>query len=604
MPDFAVKTAFVAQDKYSAAVDKMGDHVEKMGKKSHAAMEKASKSAEHFREIFSGAFASELAMKGLEKAGELLKELPKQIMEYADKGEEIGRTSKVIGMNAEAYQRLAYAAHITDTSAETLDKSLKKMNVGLEQLKKHQGPLESGLKRVNPQLMMQLRTATSSQEAFLMVADSVKRAGTAQERAAIATAVFGKAGQDMIPMLLEGKDGLADMMAEADKYGSVLSGSSIEASERFNDALKKTKGIMTGLKNVALGKLVEAAAPYIEKLQDWASANRELIATKIQEWTEKVIIGVKKAGLFIRDAYQWTKRAYEVAKPFLPIILKAAAGIFAFNKAKAGLDAVKMGFEFFKGVPGMLGPSLPLMLAISLAAMAISKNWDKFEPFITKISSIGGKVFKALDPVFAKMGPMLEKLAPVLEKIADVLANVLITALKALEPMIDGLNDVLNKALNKGPSEAEKGNKSASGQLEDKMNAGGIWKDDPIAKVATGITAKVVSNVAGLFDSERNNAKSLMDKGLADALKQKDAQSAAAFLRDFVGKNYASLQNNSDLITEYSNKLGSQYQAPNSASVNLQNNNRTQVTVDNSKAPGVTSKVRTAPIPAGDGGNQ
>jgi len=322
MPTFSVATVFSAIDHLSATFDKWnkkGDSFESGQKKN---FKEASKAALGFKQVFEGT----LAAKGVELGLEKLKELPEAIEAFAEKGERIGRVSKIVGMTADQYQRLQYAAHMMDLDSNVLDSTFKKMNVNLGMLKTNQGQLFTSLIRVNPALMIQLRSAKSTSDAFLMTADVISKTTNAQQRAAIATAVFGRAGQELIPTLMLGRDGLKKYMSEADKFGSVISGKAINASENFSDSLKKTRGMLTNIKENVLSGLLVKLQPIIEKMVDWVAANKDLITSKIETI-------IKKIG----DAISF---AYKFAKDFGPAIMAAVVAFYALKAATIAFSVI------------------------------------------------------------------------------------------------------------------------------------------------------------------------------------------------------------------------------------------------------------------------
>ena len=94
------------------------------------------------------------------------------------------------------------------------------------------------------------------------------------ERAAAATELFGKkAGQDMLPLLNQGKEGIEAMYAEAEKYGMIMSDEAVKASAAFQDSLTQLKGTMTGLKNEMIGKLLPSLTNLTSGLNEIVNGN-------------------------------------------------------------------------------------------------------------------------------------------------------------------------------------------------------------------------------------------------------------------------------------------------------------------------------------------
>lgn len=337
MPDFAVATHFTVHEQLLPFFSKGASAANKFEGMVSGAFRRSGKEASLFSSILGGVTLGNLASRGIESGLRFLKDIPEQLSAMAEKGEALGRTAEIIGVNADALQRFNYAAKMTDTNVEGMQTALQKMNKGLGEMRVNSGTIVTGLKKLNPELLAQLRTAKDSPEAFLMVAEAMKKSSTAQERAAIATSVFGRAGQDMIPMLLKGKDGISALMAETDKYSGIMSEEAIKASGEFADAMKKTSGVMQSLKNAAITPLLVALTPYLDELVEWINANRVLIKQDIKGFVTGLTQGLKVIIPIIRDIL-WLVQNF--GGPVL-------AAVVAFNTLKYSLLAVAAAGKIF-----------------------------------------------------------------------------------------------------------------------------------------------------------------------------------------------------------------------------------------------------------------
>ena len=288
MPDFAVSAAIKAIDKLSTVFHSMSKSVGDFGSKGEQSIDRVNKKASLFKTILGGVISGNLITMGIQKIGRGLKEMVEALPEFAERGEQIERTAKMLGLSADAYQRLAYAAKLTDTPTEAFDASMRKLNLAIGQGERGMGPLIKQMTRLSPQLAMQLRTARNADEAFMDVADAVSKTTNAQARAAIVVAAFGKAGQQMLPMLLQGRAGLMKLRQEADIYGKVLDDNTLAASGRFHESIKRISGILLRLKDEVLSRLIEKVTPLIGKFIAWYTANKDIINQRIDEIFTKI----------------------------------------------------------------------------------------------------------------------------------------------------------------------------------------------------------------------------------------------------------------------------------------------------------------------------
>ena len=289
MSDAAITATLGAKDvgmsklmeKVAGLAGKAGASFKKMEHQGKESFEHMKEGIHKFGEEFGGAFkfggAAGLGAMGAEKLAEGIKDISNALPEFAEKAEGIANSAKKTGMGVEAYQELAYAMKMVGVPAETMEKAFKKLNVGMAQLHKHQGPLLEGLKRLNPELMHEIMGAKTADDAFMLTAEAISKETDATKRAAIATAVFGKAGVEMLPALLKGKEGLEELRKEADKYGGVMSEDMVTAGEKLNESLKHINGSITGMTNLLLADIATAIEPMIKSFGDFLSQNKGVV---------------------------------------------------------------------------------------------------------------------------------------------------------------------------------------------------------------------------------------------------------------------------------------------------------------------------------------
>ena len=138
----------------------------------------------------------------------------------AQAGDAIDEASQRVGLDAETWQSLSYAAKMSGVEVSTLETAAKK------------------LKSTGSNLNLD--------EAIEQVA-SIKDPA---ERSAKAFELFGKsAAYQMGPMLEQGADAINDLKATARECGMVMSEESVKASAEFNDSLDNLQITAEALKN-------------------------------------------------------------------------------------------------------------------------------------------------------------------------------------------------------------------------------------------------------------------------------------------------------------------------------------------------------------------
>ena len=174
-----------------------------------------------------------------------------------DSFDELSKASQKIGVSTEALSALQYAAELSGVSFESLQTSLGKLSVQIENFK-------DGSKSavdVFTKLKIDPRQFEQTEVLLAEIADRFASLPDGAQKTALAIELFGKSGKDLIPLLNSGKNGIADLTAEAERLGLVIDTKTAKAAEQFNDNLTRISSSITGLRNELatnlLGPLVQ-----------------------------------------------------------------------------------------------------------------------------------------------------------------------------------------------------------------------------------------------------------------------------------------------------------------------------------------------------------
>lgn len=302
------------------------------------------------------------------------------VVSTSDSADKFAKEARTLGMSAESLQGLTYAAKISGVESEALNKSLEKMSVGMGQARLGEGSMYTSLKKLNPQLLTQLRGTRDNNEAFLLAADAINHTDNAQQRAALSMAVFGKAGVGMVKMTSEGSKGISALTDEARKFG-LVSNSAAGDSENFQDNLTRFQYIIQGLKNKAFNALIPKVTELSTKLEAlfFDSANGTSIIDQLSAEIAKinvddVVKGFQNFAAGLRNVIEFIK----FLAPLGPYILIIAAAIKVATVVLGIFNAV-----------AAANPITLIILAIIAAIAAVivivkllKDNWGAVSEFI------------------------------------------------------------------------------------------------------------------------------------------------------------------------------------------------------------------------------
>jgi hypothetical protein len=255
--------------------------------------------------------------------------------------DEMSKAAQRAGVTTEALSRLAWAGELSDVSLDAL-------GAGLARLTNVMAQVELGADKTSAAIFQRLGIAVSDTEGNLRSADQVMldladrfaRMENGASKTALAIKLFGRSGAELIPLLNNGRQGLADMADESDRLGKTISTEFGQRAEVFNDTITRIWAAGAGLVN----QLAEAVLPQLQAFADM------LADPQFVENAKAMAQGIAGAFQIIVDSVN----AVTTAMRWLDTV----AGDILYAVAPPDPEAVKRWEEFRKQLPGNgLSPS-------------------------------------------------------------------------------------------------------------------------------------------------------------------------------------------------------------------------------------------------------
>jgi hypothetical protein len=166
--------------------------------------------------------------------------------EFKDVGVEVFKLQRLTGGTAEEMSKLRFAAQQTGTPIDSLATGLKFLS---QAMVKNSPAFE--------QLGISVKDAGGEMRAvddvLFDVAEAFSKLPNGAEKSALAVKLFGRSGTDLLFFLSKGKEGLAELSAEAEKFGLVLTQDNLDAIAQNIRAQRDFEAAMQGLR-VEVGK--------------------------------------------------------------------------------------------------------------------------------------------------------------------------------------------------------------------------------------------------------------------------------------------------------------------------------------------------------------
>lgn len=214
-----------------------------------------------------------------------------------DNADEIRDLSIRLGTSTETLSAFGYAASQTGTDLDTLGRGMKILAKNAADALKP----TSEQAQIFDALGISVTDVTGKlkDQSVLIpeIATAFKGMEDGTTKTALALALFGKSGTDMIEFLNQGADGLADFEDKARSLGVVIDSETAAAADEFNDILGDLKAIVSGGALTIAKELLPALKEGATDLK--RLANEGELASNIAS----ILNAVVKAGVGTFDVY-------------------------------------------------------------------------------------------------------------------------------------------------------------------------------------------------------------------------------------------------------------------------------------------------------------
>ncbi len=342
-------------------------------------------------EVDEAAFAKgELAAKVLEKAFDKVVEVAQEtvhkfvelVEKTAESGVEIMEMSKATGIATDTIQDFMTAAAFTGVAVDQLKIGIFSLSRNMYAAAQGSEEAQKGFAKLGIKVKNADGTMRGADEVMLDVADKFKEMPDGVNKAALAMQLFGKAGKDMIEMLSEGREGIAELANETPN----LTKEQLQASKEIVKTQKQIALTMENLWQRAIGPLLPAINELLKRYLAWKRAGAELMRQRIEKYLGYVIALIGKLATVAGWVYEAFDATVGVIKMFLGVIWKAAQG-FKFLYDQLQIVRIMLGYA------GLLGAIWAFAWASESASVKVMLAWLKAAaPFILIAAAVAGLI--------------------------------------------------------------------------------------------------------------------------------------------------------------------------------------------------------------------
>lgn len=342
------------------------------------------------------------------------------IQDVAAYGDAIDKNSQKVGLSKRAYQQWDYVMQISGTSMQDCTVGMKTLTNKFDDLKSGSKGATETFNRLG--ISLKDLQGLSREEVFRKTVESLQNVKDETEKAALANDLFGKSGQNLMPMFNMTNKELDRLIEETEKYGMVMSDDAVSASAAFQDSMTKLTKTANGLKNKFFGALL----PGITDITDGFSN----MVAGIEGGDKKVEEGIDKV---VNKFSEMVPKVVETFTKMMPKIFEAAGKII-ISIVKAIVENMP------KVVPAMQQVMLQLIQTIMVMLPQILEASFKI------ISSVSKGIAEAIPTLVPVITEVILKIVEVLLDNIDLLIEAQLLIMEALaEGLIDALPIIVER---------------------------------------------------------------------------------------------------------------------------------------------------------------
>lgn len=193
-----------------------------------------------------------------------------------DKGDALDKMSQRIGVSVEGLGKLSQMAQLCGSDMGTFEGAITKLQKSLEGAAQGGAAQQQAFQRLG--LSITDLKAMKPEDQFLAVSKAMGGLTDQSERTAMAMALFGKSGTQLMPFFNQGAEGIADMESKIGSLGGVMSAQGAKAMADLNDALTLLKNGISGAAQNMMANLAPAITKGIELVTKAFTVTREFLS--------------------------------------------------------------------------------------------------------------------------------------------------------------------------------------------------------------------------------------------------------------------------------------------------------------------------------------
>ncbi len=227
-------------------------------------------------------------------AGAIAKAFTSVTAGVAAMGDAIDKTSKRIGVEAQALQELQFAAGLAGASHQDLASALRILSRNADEAGQGTKEYKDEFDRLGVSVKDSSGQLKSADALIVEMGDGLANLKTDMARVAIAQKLLGRGGAAMLPLLIQGTAAIREQRIEAQQLG-LFDRELIDLSVDLTDTNLRYSQSMQALKNIIAKQFLPGIIATKKAIVEWVKANREWLKqgiTKAFDFLGRVLTAV------------------------------------------------------------------------------------------------------------------------------------------------------------------------------------------------------------------------------------------------------------------------------------------------------------------------
>ena len=214
------------------------------------------------------------------------KKLYSMANDVAAAGDEVDKMSQRLGLSREAYQEWGYVLSQSGVDINSVQVGMKTLTNTIDDARNGTETAVTKFERLG--ISMADLENKSREDIFAMAVAGLQNMTDETEKAALANDMFGRSGQEMIPLLNQSAESTQELIDKAREMGLVLSDDAVTAAVNYTDSMDTLKRTFSGVKNQISAELLPGFTSILDGLSGLLVGQDEASA-KIQDGAREIV---------------------------------------------------------------------------------------------------------------------------------------------------------------------------------------------------------------------------------------------------------------------------------------------------------------------------